>query len=678
MTVIVILFIKKGGNMKVLVTKFNTRFDRNYENVPQFDTSQIKDDYIDDVLLDGTPLNTVLSSIPDINPISMVDNTMVVKIDVSTQPYITNRNQLFDKNYIITKDTLFSVKYWFITSVELKTREMVSITCELDVFMTYYFNITRFKKFNVDRGHLDRYLSNNKFNFGSGSPLLIEEDINKTFTANILESETLLKPKYTIINNTGTFKAALTDEEVSQFTEDLLLNDLYIVYYLISGVWDDLPNGRYNLSVYSKGQNRKYMCPYGVGIFSLRNPYNLPNGNNIHLALKTSSGNNIMSISDTRLKSLYNQSEVIAIHKLPFLDMGNIINIEFNEENLPVSNSYQVTLNCGSLADQNFLTFEGDKMISMVSVGIQHNDHFELPIVTNEFPIKVNGIILDDNMYKYEPKCFHFNTFRYRLKGVNNEFNINIPYLLNDELLNILMNYSYTPDDNSRHVLIDSGYYDDENINTNGFLSSTNDYLPNISDKYKDYIAENKARNKQIVGNALIGVGTGAVSGAVAGSVLPGLGTVVGAVGGAVLGGISQVASEQFNENINRENLKGAPKDISNIPAGTVFSLNKLNRIYLQKIRTELQSLNQVAEVFYKYGYSLGKFYTFDELLTRENFNYIKSPDAYTIIENVSNFTRDLFKLAFNNGVRFWNVNSSLFNNEGINYRYHNVERKYL
>lgn len=264
----------------------------------------------------------------------------------------------------------------------------------------------------------------------------------------------------------------------------------------------------------------------------------------------------------------------------------------------------------------------------------------------------VNTVKKIDNEPKLLTKPFTLYSFTNRsneaLELGANEWDSEIHYIesFGPQYKNIM----YTP------TLDPTKYY-------NGMQSTKNNEVPLLSDKYVNYIMNNKA-------SATTGV---ALNGAMAGV---GLGLATSGVGGlAMYMGLNMALSSSqkvVGELMRQRDLKQAPKSIREVGNNTVLQLeiDQYNLALTGSVRRPLEQFyNRAFEYMYRMGYKANRFGV-PNIKSRYYFNYVEVTDIM-LKGNLSQNTLTKIEMIFKNGVRIWHYHKDF---KFLDYTYENVE----
>lgn len=243
-----------------------------------------------------------------------------------------------------------------------------------------------------------------------------------------------------------------------------------------------------------------------------------------------------------------------------------------------------------------------------------------------------------------------------------------------------------TPDITRQIVGLVSGLYTDDVLDSFTALITSADFsFPYASDALKSFLAQNKNFYEQAKFNALMNFG-GNILGSITGSSMNALrsdvspsvyGRTVNAVsaGASLVGGLAGaaagLASSYMNMYFTTDNLENAPDKIKNAN-GNVFLNFAFNEFAIYIELHEILQSDQVRlnDYMCRFGYNLGVLgdvKDYDNI--RHYYNYIEADiEEVTSSRAVSLDVRNRFVEAFNNGVRFWNPDVTLYDFDPENY----------
>lgn len=223
-----------------------------------------------------------------------------------------------------------------------------------------------------------------------------------------------------------------------------------------------------------------------------------------------------------------------------------------------------------------------------------------------------------------------------------------------------LLRFSYFP----KSYLASSPYNMLSKINVGNI--STMDYsLPIKTDKWSEYIAERK--NYAISGlvtpvalNTGVPVLTSLINSIGFGSTIPGL-----------IVGLSNSMQAISNYITTKDNLSNAPDSVKNVGNDALSDFGLNNSLNPYVVVYELNDLQkeQVYDYYYRFGYQVNEFNKWDDLFTRQRFNYIELSDdelyhkikfnqdsefTGVIREGIPSDIRNIITNIFTKGVTIW------------------------
>lgn len=171
------------------------------------------------------------------------------------------------------------------------------------------------------------------------------------------------------------------------------------------------------------------------------------------------------------------------------------------------------------------------------------------------------------------------------------------------------------------------------------------------TDVFRAWVAQNK--NTMALG-ALTNISktfTGAVKGAIAGSLVPGIGTVTGAVGGAISGleGIAGTIATVLDKSVIPEQAKGK------VGSENVRTAMGLNRIDCYSMAPKASMCKIIDDFWTAFGYPIHEITT-PQIHSRSAWNYIKTVDCgFTADAELDLLAK--YRNLFNKGMTIWHTN---------------------
>ncbi len=133
--------------MKYYITDNNMKSTQGIRDIPYFSNTTERDQWVSTHLLNGKTIDEALNSSYELN-------TQVYNIQ-STEIEIEYTSELVNKNYVLVKDNISKdILFYIITSKEMSANSnMVLLSLELDVLMTYPTIIDNLNNFELTQGH---------------------------------------------------------------------------------------------------------------------------------------------------------------------------------------------------------------------------------------------------------------------------------------------------------------------------------------------------------------------------------------------------------------------------------------------------------------------------------------------------------------------------------------------
>ncbi len=133
--------------MKYYITDKNMKSTQGIRDIPYFSNKAERDQWVSTHLLDGKTIDEVLK-------VNKPVNTQILNIQ-STQIEVEYESALVNKNYVIVKDNISQdYLFYIITNKDMfENSNVVTLTLELDGFMTYPDWINNLENFEMEQGH---------------------------------------------------------------------------------------------------------------------------------------------------------------------------------------------------------------------------------------------------------------------------------------------------------------------------------------------------------------------------------------------------------------------------------------------------------------------------------------------------------------------------------------------
>lgn len=184
-----------------------------------------------------------------------------------------------------------------------------------------------------------------------------------------------------------------------------------------------------------------------------------------------------------------------------------------------------------------------------------------------------------------------------------------------------------------------------------------------VNDPYADWLNANSTSNSIGVLTSMV---SGATTGAIGGSIIPGIGTV----GGALVGGVTSGLASAINSFSQASQKMSEPQSaIGSINANNILSVESLNRFSIDQLTVTKEIAQSIDDFFTCYGYKVNTFKV-PNLTTHSLFNYVKLGEC-NITGNIPSVYLDKIISRFQNGITLWHSSfeaqrSKLYENEVV------------
>lgn len=704
----------QNNNYKIVL--LSTMFDRTYENVVRFSSraEQRQFFHIPSIFDNAVTCNFRMSSFLE---------TQIVYNVPALSTY--NIPQLLQQNYAIVQDIRNGVYYfYFVTSARQLSGTQIALGLELDVFQTYYLDVT-FTSSSISRTHLDRFYvyTLNGTRVGSFYPL-------DTFGVNedLIIPEDLPEPALRITRRDTIKLWYENNRTLSTINNDL--NDIpaWIYVYLDkealsqSGYIAHRTND-YNTEVFSNDRLR-YSYPYVILAYPIGNIKELYLRTNIEVGYATYniSARDLPYILSNLAPYIYNiKLSSVAPFRIKCGTWSKVesgIQLEQNQDhenpNLP---TYTYNVNFGVFGRSGSYGL----LIDSINVNANITGKISPTQITsigyqNPFTWRASDIIGSTKNPKYNPKLF---SSKYRklfiADGMGNrkDYDLQKATFLKTGIstfaANVTIIHGLSADTSKSVAALYGGIYSSNFLSSYACLiGDIDNSFPYATDQLKTFLANNKnfflqrqanidlASQKAALSmvNRLVGsFGSGFAAGAANNSKQPltTYGTASAAAGmvsgltQTVTGAISDFATIENDlkqSNWQLDNLSAAPDALASA-SGNPFLTDQLENLkyvyeYEEALNVDLERANDYMCLFgYAYG-KLGNIKDFDH--SRKYYNYIRA--AIEEINTPATFpvsvaVRDKFKEIFGRGVRLWHPQTRSDGSLTVTYSYEmeNYER---
>lgn len=602
-------------------------------------------------------------------------NKIKTILDVNFLQFHENINQLYYFEIKLQENS--KSQYYWLNNYTILQNNKIALELTLDIWTTYFFDI----KFKIEatadilRLHLSRWRNDSKenysiFNFTSNSHLYFNDPLIEGMKNNINQKQYFLNK----------------NEDFSYYFFDYtpILKGMFI-YAVCS--YEDLEKAKgesnYHFDFINKYNQKTIPMPFYI--IPITNDL-LNNNEERNNFSKIINSPYLISLMCSDLPWFTDPS------RYPYENNNNIVFThnwkEIYGENLPQE-----------IKDLKTKCFRTDLIHSRLTSEFNNNDfsgglkncfNEKLPIEIIE-KWNVRSKKTTEFNPDYEPKLYMYPFFEIELiRGKRTTLKLyNELLCANWDLKNILFPIiqSFTPYSVLTLYIANNGFYKTSLLNGQYCLeASGSNTLVSLSSSYKQFLNQHlSAYNtglKQQQSNQTADIlktmsitGAGAIGGAVAGTPFGPLGMIGGSLLGGLFGlfsGGKQVMNDEFEIQKTKNQLTDlarTPDNINNFSNDPYLDIELMRNdglYYKTSLRTkELTENNryQVAMYFHKFGYMINKklkINKWDDLIIRENWNYIQIEKISDIIDNnylplsVITWLNDKFK----NGFRLWNYNN--------------------
>lgn len=672
-------------NFQAVLT--NVKFDIDCRNVLYFENREAQENYFS--------VASLFSSAQSINfnAGSLIETTIIYQVQGNE-----TLNEILSKNYCIIKDNNVNATikyyYYFVKNIMQDSGNQVKVWLELDIFQTYFIDVN-FSDCEILRAHLNRFVENSdgtvSFDGGIESQLFEREDI-KNVAKRLVKRTKLqqLKPYPSDPTN--------PNYEKNKKITDWLNENVYAYVYIFCD-----PTHQYNIIDNNRTKIQKQFSSLNIGT-THKQTYQIDKNSGINTnlvcfcfpitkddySIQIGESNNVWSFKSfedfLKTNEQFSYIYSIKMSALPPFTLfetggagvsGTIVNektllldAEKEEPGLAISGfgldygtlairfKYEAT---SPIGDPNSVLVLIEKQIANIST-IYESD-VKMTFVKSEIINAKKSPIFNPKLLNSDYKDLKI------LAGMSSEgFSYDFQKV-NKTNLNVEISEPLLPDISrvyARFAGLDGVYIEDTSKNFTGDIEQTDLNLNMATEKFKDFLANNKnfflqnVVNRQNMGiNAFLS-GAKNLAGA-AGAANP-ISAALG-VGGALLGGIGAAANIGFNkinENLTVDNMKNAP-GILKIASGSGYLLAMVDKIgvFIEEYDILPNEKTIVNDYMCQYGYTVNRIGNLKNYLnTRKYYNYIQADIQETGGVNISKAVHDKFKNMFARGVRFWNVDS--------------------
>lgn len=643
----------------------SVKFDENYENVLRFETREEQQQFFGVSSLFSNAIN-----------VNFTARNLLTTDAVFRQTDGQSLKELLTKNYAIIKDTKHDeYLYYFITSISQEDDGQVHLRLQLDVFQTFYIDIT-FSDCMIQRANLNRFVDNGDdtvaFDGTLDSKLFEREPIK-----NVAQH---LSARHEISVNTN------SNDELQNATDDVLAwldeNVLAWVYYFVDGThsfvtYESQPTTTTTLPAgaighfYMQTSDSGMSMPVGVIAYPITKT-----GSSMTMNAIDRTGTTIATMHVTGVQDFLDLNggasyvwgaKVSQVSPLRFYETGtSTIEYSIDGNNLTITAKYEYE----DGVFRNIVTNNQNiKLIRYYANYCFFSPLVQRPTITSsltldkKFDFSKNDIIGAIKQTQFNPKLLSSDFYSLRIKADNTSdgFDYDLQKLNHNNLV-IERTEVVTPDISRIYARIQGTegtcYLPDTSSNYTGDVAQNDASLILASSAYQTMIANNKNYFLQNSINRWTNFGTSALASGAAIATGAATGNVIGIVGGAL--GVAKtgvdLAKSFVNENLTVDNLKNAPGSIRNAQGNIMLSFAVAPiKTYVEEydaLPNEKQIANDYMDAF---GFTYNRI---DNVKNNDNIRHYHNYVQATISEvnGVSNEIRQEFVNAFERGVRFWNA----------------------
>lgn len=665
-------------------------FNRNYENVMRFDTREQQEQFF--------RVNELFDNAQDVNLLKGNFFNLEIPWKVSGDTL----KEMESYNYCIIREetnNTYTYYYYFITNLRYDQSNQFLLSLELDVMNTYYIDAV-FSDGLINRAHLNRwstpYKKDNewyvKFNNAPNSLMLIPD--TATDLSMYCRERTKIEFNYLDWLNANVdawvyvfLRRNKPSSSAQQFTGYKYYDKTgNVVTHILHKTEFSLDN-QAEVAIANADNFFTYIC------------YPLYKGSKL---IKIKVGNDYYDVggryleAEDSFRDLNNDTSfwiAKVISKIPPVSNWDTYAIE--NDNLIINDFGTPILgynDCiGGMYSQAIITDYSGKKSVFVPNFYTFTDliskEIELPIET-EF--KISDIQNSDFNPKYNPKLLSSNYQNLRLiNDDGSSFDYDMQKLNNDK---VVFKYTERPQPSvtrsyTRLNVVSNNYgvyREPTEHNLTGLVVSQDCNLSFDNDILEEYLANNRnaqtqltARGVQGLAKSVVNLGTSvALGGMLKGAGGADAGSVAGL--GGVFNSLIDWGASQYNFNLSKDNMAGAPDQIKNANGDIMFNglYNKIG-LYVEHYKALDAEFDREAERMNLFGFKLnrlGNIKDYDNI--RVYFNFVQAVvetvlySKNNILKPVPNIVLNKFRDIFNKGVRFWNYTGGKF----IDYSKENIE----
>lgn len=243
-----------------------------------------------------------------------------------------------------------------------------------------------------------------------------------------------------------------------------------------------------------------------------------------------------------------------------------------------------------------------------------------------------------------------------------------------------------TISDKCTYMLYVKDYKNDTFGQVEGMISTGSLDLPNTSDSYSNFMANNKAQFLNSNEIARNNIQRSFIQGQ-ANNVMSGIGNALSMNVGGLMGNFTNALFSGYNmqtdinnnilmENSKLEDLKSSPRAVISMGGDVSFSkLNARNEVSLIWYGLQEFDYERIGTIFALYGYKQNKLMT-PNTRSRRDYNYIKNIETNFSNSFIPKKYMDKIKQIYNNGITIWHIDRN--GNKFLDYNDDNVEMKFV
>lgn len=287
-----------------------------------------------------------------------------------------------------------------------------------------------------------------------------------------------------------------------------------------------------------------------------------------------------------------------------------------------------------------FLLVKYINEVEVLSKDVNIGENFNIPFMLSDELLDIINQYKSTRLYTIEPKLYckpFYNVVLSSQYGTAYNYNL---LMLNEEKLNISVFNGITPEPEKIYTYIKSGNgspYRLQKICNIGSTIINDNNIPYKSDAYAQYLSSH--RSSVITGlampvvNGVVGVASSIMRFGASG----GKKAQTGGMIGGVVGSVQNAGNELVNYASNICDLQNTPDSIKNMGNNPIHDMYMKNNTHPYIVVNELlgSEKQQVYDYFYDYGYKINRkcylnvkeFTNTEQIITRQKFNYVKIND---------------------------------------------------